>query len=283
MIALRTPDHVVLGAVLGIDAAWTLTEPSGVALAVDEGAGWRLAAVEASYDRFIERANAGEPGEPRAVGSEPRASALLAAAQKICGRRIDLVAVDMPLSRRPIAARRFCDDEVSRKYGAMGAGTHSPSATRPGRISDMLREAFEQLGYVLCMKPPARGLIEVYPHPALIELLAESRRLPYKAGKIRAYWRDLTSEDRRLKLHAIWARIVDALEQRIAGVSDALPAPGAKTVGRGLKAFEDKLDAVVCCAVAIACLEGEAEAYGDDDAAIWVPRRRSERATAERA
>jgi hypothetical protein len=42
-------------AVLGIDAAWTATEPSGVALAIEgRGGRWRLVAVEACYWRFKE-------------------------------------------------------------------------------------------------------------------------------------------------------------------------------------------------------------------------------------
>jgi len=43
-------------AVLGIDAAWTATEPSGVALAVEDASGWRLVAVDGSYDHFQARA-----------------------------------------------------------------------------------------------------------------------------------------------------------------------------------------------------------------------------------
>ena len=73
-------------AVLGIDAAWTATQPSGVALAVETENGWRLAAVEASYDHFLERANGAESSEKRPRGSEPDAAALLEAARKICGR-----------------------------------------------------------------------------------------------------------------------------------------------------------------------------------------------------
>ncbi len=41
--------------------------------------------------------------------------------------------------------------------------------------------------------------------------------------------------------------------------------------GWRLKAYEDRLDAVICAAVAIACLNGAATVFGDDDAAIWVP------------
>ena len=38
--------------VLGIDAAWTGTQPSGVALAEETERGWRLKAVASSYARF---------------------------------------------------------------------------------------------------------------------------------------------------------------------------------------------------------------------------------------
>jgi hypothetical protein len=38
-------------AVLGIDAEWTPTQPSGVALAVELTNGWRLIAAAASYQR----------------------------------------------------------------------------------------------------------------------------------------------------------------------------------------------------------------------------------------
>ena len=170
-------------AVLGIDAAWTETQPSGVALAVETEGEWRLDAAEASHGHFIARAYDVEPGEARPLGSKPDAAALLEAARKICRRRVDLVAVDMPLSRRPIAGRRFSDDEVSGRYGARGAGTHSPSGERPGKVSDLLRETFEQLGFGLCTRPPACGLIEVYPHTALIEFLEEPRRLPLQGGQ----------------------------------------------------------------------------------------------------
>jgi len=37
------------------------------------------------------------------------------------------------------------------------------------------------------------------------------------------------------------------------------------------KAYEDKLDAVICAWVAIAALDGAATPYGDATSAIWVP------------
>jgi predicted RNase H-like nuclease len=267
-------------AVLGVDAAWTATQPSGVALAVETERGWRLAALDASYDNFVGRANGGPPIDERPRGSMPNAKELLDAATKRCGRPIDLVAVDMPMSRQRIKERRRCDNEISRCYGTRGAATHSPSADRPGKISGPLREGFENEKYRLCAHWPAQGLIEVYPHPALIEFFGKARliesfgrafRVPYKAAKIGIYWRNHSPEDRRMKLFNVWAHIVDRLQERIAGIGDVLKLPLPNDPGWRLKAYEDRLDAVVCAAVPVACLDGQAVAHGDDDAAIWVP------------
>lgn len=68
------------------------------------------------------------------------------------GGGIDLIAIDMPLARTAIIARRVSDDAVSRAYGARKCGTHAPSAIRPNPISDALREASEESGYPLLTK-----------------------------------------------------------------------------------------------------------------------------------
>jgi hypothetical protein len=44
-------DSPPIRAVLGIDAAWTLLQPSGVAVMSETSTGWHLVAVEASYQR----------------------------------------------------------------------------------------------------------------------------------------------------------------------------------------------------------------------------------------
>lgn len=64
-------------AVLGIDAAWTITQPSGVALAVERSNGWRMIAAAASHQRFHAQADRRQPPEQRPSGSEPDAMALL--------------------------------------------------------------------------------------------------------------------------------------------------------------------------------------------------------------
>ncbi len=154
---LRIDGNLPRRAVLGIDAAWTVKAPSGVAAAVETASGWRLAAVAASYEQFIARANGVEPGGERPRGSKPSAADLLDAARRICGARVDLVAVDMPMARYPIVGRRPSDKAISSKYAAQGAGTHSPSAERPGKISDRLRAGFEASGYPLCTSAPQKG------------------------------------------------------------------------------------------------------------------------------
>lgn len=55
-------------AVLGIDAAWTLTQPSGVALATETYSGWSLIATASSYQRFYALADRRLTGEQRPPG-----------------------------------------------------------------------------------------------------------------------------------------------------------------------------------------------------------------------
>jgi predicted RNase H-like nuclease len=172
-------------AVPGIDAAWTPAQPSGVALAVCGTESWELLTAESSYRRFCARAQNAALDEIHARGSLPVAGELLAWCRALCGRLPDLVAIDMPLSLVPIAGRRESDNEVSRAYGARKCGTHTPGAVRPGKISDDLRKDFDKAGYPLqtdAIAPP--GLIEVFPHPALVELANAERRLPYKRANI---------------------------------------------------------------------------------------------------
>ena len=223
--------------ILGIDAAWTQTHPSGVALVSKHATGWQLTAAEPSYQRFLARTDRSLLAEKRPSGSPLDASALLASAAKLSGGRIDLVAVDMPLAHTPIMRRRFSDNEVSRAYGNRACGTHSPNATRPGKLSAELARAFKREGYPLqtiAFKAP--GLIEVYPHPALVELAGSKERLPYKASKVSKYWPKLTPQERRKRLYQQWRDIIKLLEGEIADVEAALPRLESDASGAQLKA-----------------------------------------------
>jgi len=265
-------------AVLGIDAAWTLTQPSGVALAVETAQGWRLNALAPSYQRFHAYANRQICAENRLAsgthpgGSQPDASALLTSCLKSCGRTPDLIAIDMPLSEQPIEGRRWADNAVSKAYGSRQCGTHTPNERRPGLISRDLRKSFEIAGYPLqtiAISPPS--LIEVYPHPALVELTKAERRLPYKAMRVRTYWPALTPKERREKLYAQWHSIITLLDREVGGVTHALQELPATASRIQMKSYEDMLDAVVCAWVAICALNGQATPFGDQQSAIWIP------------
>jgi predicted RNase H-like nuclease len=260
--------------VLGIDAAWTERHPSGVAVAVERAGRWHLAAVAPSYDLFLAHARREPQTGARPTGSIPDPVALLRAAEALAGCAVDLVAIDMPLARSPISRRRESDNAVSRAYGRRKCGTHTPSAVRPGPLSDALRAGFERAGYPLLTDASrSPGLVEVYPHPALVELASVEMRLPYKIAKASAYWPDLARPERIRRISNQWQMIVGLLDTEIAGVAARLPPLPEDAAGFALKAYEDMIDAVVCAWVGVAVLERRATAYGDADSAIWVPDR----------
>jgi predicted RNase H-like nuclease len=270
----------VMTAVLGIDPAWTTGNPSGVALLEGAPDGWRSVAVAPSYAAFLAHAR-GEPinWQARHIGEPPDPAALLTAARALTSVPITVIAVDMPLSTGSIRGRRAADREISRAFGARHCATHCPSATRPGMLSDLLRDGFAAAGYTLATTQTALGrvpaLLETYPHPALLTLCEAPMRLPYKAGKWRRYWRGASAGDAAVKLLVEYRRILAALAH--AGVRDAtLPLPEHADLHSPatLKPFEDAIDALVCAWVATRYMERAARAYGDATAAIWLPLER---------
>jgi predicted RNase H-like nuclease len=263
--------------VLGIDAAWTTTEPSGVALIVGAAGRWTCRGLAPSYRQFSEL-GAGQEIDwtqrpsPGTIDVEE----LLSAAQALAGAAPDVIAVDMPLAFTPIRGRRAADTAISKLFGAAGAAVHSPSAVRPGSIADQLRVNLERKGYTLevgVSAPPCKhALIETYPHPVTMWLCNTSRRVPYKAGNSGKYWPAMPLLERRQRLLAVWRDIVDVLSRLIDGITlpsaDHVPtaSPGA------LKAYEDGIDALICAIAGASYSAGNAVPYGDAESAIWLPR-----------
>jgi predicted RNase H-like nuclease len=269
----RTPATKRQRAVLGIDAAWTAGQPSGVALLV-ERSGWTCAGLAPSYADF-ERLGAGGAVDweaPAVAGGEADVGALLRAAERLApGAEVVVVAVDMPLACRPIRTRRACDDAFSRAFACRGLGVHSPSERRPGPIADRLRAGLSRRGFTLATAScrGARSLLEVFPHAALLALLDRPYRVPYKAARAIRYWPDAAPEDRRERLLLEWRTILRALRRRVSGID--LPLPRVAPPSGRMKRWEDALDAVVCAWAGTEFLGGRAQAYGGADSAIWTP------------
>ncbi|MEZ5979287.1 MAG: DUF429 domain-containing protein [Planctomycetota bacterium] len=277
---MGSPERIV---VLGIDAAWTVRRPSGVALVVREGARRRTLACAPCEAAFVALAR----GESAERSQRPECGALdlgalVDAAAELAGAPPDAIGVDMPLARGPFASRRAADDAVSRAFGRAKCATHSPLPGRPGALADAVREAAEERGYLLATTTwevgcGARALLEVYPHAALLGPCDADERLPYKVSRSSKLWPGTSVAERVERLLEPFRRIVDALRPHVGDAPLELPrAEDVRTLAE-LKRWEDALDARVCAYAAAAFVDGDAEPFGDDFAAIWVPRLSCER------
>jgi len=260
-------------AIIGIDAAWTPSAGTGVALVVEKDGRWRCVGLAPTFSEFEGLA------EGRAVNWEVRpasvgtldAARLVAAARALTpGMVLSVVAVDMPLSRKPITGRRPGDDEISRVFGGRGCGTHTPSAQRPGPMAAALRDGFSALGVPLRTNVGAGvatpALLEVYPHTALLALTGSDYRVEYKASKTRTYWPGESLDARQGLLAEVWRKVLSRLE---AHLETGLSLPGPRPFAR-LKRYEDALDALICAWVGIEYLAGRTRAFGNADSAIWT-------------
>ena len=271
-----------MASVLGIDAAWTAHNPSGVALVrTNPDQRWECVALAPSYDAFVSVADGNSVRwDERPTGGKPEPERLLGAAEQLLGgERVTVVSVDMPLSTAPITERRAADRAISREFGRYGCGTHTPSDDRPGALSDQLRESLASLGYRLAVsEPDTCTVIEVYPHPALLCLLQRTWRVPYSVDRTLNYWPGLTLEQRADRLIKKFRLIYAGLTGVIQGIPDFLPASPYGGSLASLKRYEDALDALVCAWVGTRYFEGCADPFGDQDAAIWVPGSRDQTA-----
>lgn len=270
--------------VLGIDAAWTAHHPAGVALVkIPQRGRPRLLCVARSYEEFyMMNDDDGIGWSTKVRGSEPNIPALLTVCERIAGATPNVIALDIPIGPQFISGRRAADKMVTSAYISRKAGTHSPTANRPGPISQRLFEQLSACGFTwlhanitIAHNKNSHVFIEAYPHPAIIELLGLDERLKYKVSKLQKYWPDLEGNKRWTAVAQNLARLRTALDARIAGVAEWLPA--AKTLIKNgpasrLKGYEDALDAIVCAWIGCEFLAGRCVAYGDEKSAIWLPR-----------
>ncbi len=231
-----------------------------------------------SYQEFVDISEGkGIDWQARRKGTVPNPEALLRAAHRMLGgRQVTVVTLDIPLSTIPITGRRLADNLISSKYGSKGCCAHSPTRPELEQVSRQLRDGFNRVGFPLVTASKhagqGRSLIEVFPHPALLALLCESYRVPYKVSKACSYWPNCSLHERRSNLLGQFQKILSAIKREIADIPLMLPSSVTGLRRAQLKAYEDSLDALVCAWVGIKYLKQQAGPFGDATAAIWIPR-----------
>ena len=175
---------------------------------------------------------------------------------------------------------RPCDREVSRQYGSRHAGAYPASLRKlGGRARAMaLVELLAGEGLRVVSEPSrerragGRWAMEVYPHPAMIELFGLKQILKYKRGRVAQRRRGQGELAARLRRHLPGLEPSLVVEGELAEV---LSRDLGELRGRALKSNEDVLDAVFCAYLAAHCWAWGGErnrAIGDGESgSIIVP------------
>ena len=194
-----------------------------------------------------------------------------------------LLGVDAPLLVPNEIGKRPCEAELGRRYARFQAGAHPANRTiLKGDVrGERLVTRLAPLGIAhdpylsLSRQLKVRSAMEVFPHPAHIELFGLARTLKYKNKPGRDYpsrWAAFGEYARHLRL------LAEELALDLPG--DWPPADFTGRIGGGLKRLEDGLDALsFACIVLWYWQRGAAgaEVIGDmTHGYVVVPTRRAE-------
>lgn len=152
-----------------------------------------------------------------------------------------LIAVDAPTLIPNLTGMRLCDRLTHRYFGKYDAGCYPANQQRPfaerttGFGQSLHQRGFSHAPEIMAQKR-GRYQIEVYPHPAIVNLFGLERILKYKKGKV---------GDRRLELSKLRDFIGDRLPQHQPPLAP-LDLPPIPEKGKALKAVEDQLDSLIC-------------------------------------
>ena len=161
-----------------------------------------------------------------------------------------IVAVDAPTIINNPTSMRLCDRLTHRYFGRYHAGCYpanlnSRFAERTIGFSKSLSDRGFQQAVNIQPKLVGRYQIEVFPHPATINLFGLTKIIKYKKGKI---------AERRRELKRLRGYITDVLPS-LAPSLDSLALQQIPEIldtqtGKELKAIEDMLDSILCAYVA---------------------------------
>lgn len=233
----------------GLDLAWSGRNASGVAV-VDSG-GRLLESGTATADDAI------------AAWLAPHLEHLA------------VVAIDAPLVVPNLTGARPAERELTRAFGGVGAGAYPSNRGNPLFDPPRGETLADRFGWrITTDRTVSTACIEVYPHPAMVELFALDRVIPYKARPTR------TVATRRDALGVVMAHLealpslAAAENARWRALRDALAAVVRPV---DLKRIEDEVDGVLCAHLAWLWGTGSTalRVWGDDVAGFVVapPRR----------
>lgn len=164
-----------------------------------------------------------------------------------------LVAVDAPLVVPNETGSRCCDRAVSSAYGRAEAGARPASRRSVGphpRGEDIVARLAEigfQHSPTVRRQAPVRQVVEVYPHPGMVELFGLEKTLKYKAGRGRPRtlrWAELGRLRDLLRSLSTYEPALDG-----SSLLDSLDPHGRRR--QDLKRLEDLLDACFCAYTAL--------------------------------
>ncbi len=217
-----------LATFIGIDLAWSAKKLSGIAVLEGGQQGARL------IDACLKSSN-----EVRAH-IEPHI------------RKSTVVAIDAPLIIKNKIGQRPCESLISKHYSKRQAGAYPANLSlHPDSVGVRLANDLEnKLAFnhapVVSQRQNSRIMLEVYPHPAIVELFELRHIIKYKKGKValrRSGQQELQCRIGKLRSFSPPLNATPMLSECLGIDANSLRGPA-------LKDNEDKLDAILCAYIA---------------------------------
>ncbi len=161
-----------------------------------------------------------------------------------------LIAVDAPTIINNQTGMRLADKLTHQYFGRYHAGCYPANlslkfADRTIGFSKSLLAKNFQHAPTIKQQQLGRYQIEVFPHPATINLFGLSRILKYKKGKI---------AERQKELNKLRGQITNVLPKLEPALNltclNQIPVIPLQPTGKQLKAIEDQLDSLLCAYIA---------------------------------
>lgn len=161
-----------------------------------------------------------------------------------------IIAVDAPTLIPNATGMRLPDKLTHKYFGRYHAGCYPANLARPfARRTVNFGLSLEQRGFIhapqIEPQQPGRYQIEVFPHPATINLFKLDKILKYKKGRLSD--RSLVLNKLRHYIFTVLPTLTPSLNQNTLSIIPIIPS---KITGKELKSSEDRLDSLLCAYIA---------------------------------